>query len=409
MSERQPFLQAQVKNRGVTRAQPELPVVTDNDRGLLARVIHGRIWLLLGLVLLGTITLLVLSNESLAGPGKAPTRQLFPTPALANGALFREYSLPLEGNEVMRPAIDGQGRIWFGAMGQNALVVFDPHTRTFEYLTPPRGHHGIMGIQVAPDNTIWFAEQYANYIGHYFPATGRYQLYPLPWITVPDPGQTGQKLSLPSAPNELALDAHGDVWFTEFNADRLGRLDPRTGRMQHYLLAPKPSVQTLYPYGVAIDELGNVWFTESGNNQLGRFDPKTGALHVVAVPDSHALTMEIASDEQGSLWVTSFTPGLLFRYEPGTGTFTKYTVSLRGKDRGTLYGLLVPTSVDVWVTILAEDMLAHLDVRTGRFLYYPIPAAGSLPLGLAMDANQNLWFTGLDRVGMLQPARPISQ
>lgn len=409
MSERQPFLQAQVKNREVTRAQPELPVVTDNDRGPLARVIHGRTLLLLGLVLLGTITLLVLSNVSLAGPGKAPTRQLFPTPALANGALFREYSLPLKGNEVMRPAIDGQGRIWFGAMGQNALVVFDPHTRTFEYLTPPRGHHGIMGVQVAPDDTIWFAEQYANYIGHYFPTVGRYQIYPLPWITVPDPGQTGQKLSLPSAPNELALDAHGEVWFTEFNADRLGRLDPRTGRMQHYLLSPKPSVQTLYPYGITIDTRGNVWFTESGNNQLGSLDPKTGALHVFAVPDSQALTMEIATDGQGSLWVTTFTPGLLIRFEPGTMKFTTYTVEWGANPRGTLYGLLVPASGDVWVTILAANMLAHLDVRTGRFLYYRIPAPGSLPLGLAIDANQNLWYTGLDKIGMLHPARPISQ
>jgi len=128
-----------------------------------------------------------------------------------------------------------------------------------------------------------------------------------------------------------------------------------------------------------------------------------------AVPDPHALTMEIASDEQGSLWVTSFTPGLLFRYEPHSGTFTTYTVSLRGNERGTLYGLLVPTSSDVWVTILAANMLAHLDVRTGRFLFYRIPAPGSLPLGLAMDANQNLWFTGLDKIGMLHPARPISQ
>ena len=358
--------------------------------------------------MLGAISLMILSYHSLAGSGKAPAKQFFPKSASADGGPVREYALRKE-SEVMRPAIDQQGRIWFGAMGQNALVVFDTRTRTFKYLTPPRGRHGIMGVQVAPDDTIWFAEQYANYIGHYFPGAGRYQIYSLPWITIPDPGHAIQKLSLPSAPNELALDAHGDVWFTEFNADSLGRLDPRTGRMQHYFLSPKPSVQTLYPYGVTVDRQGNVWFTESGNNQVGRLEPTTGAIHVFAVPDPDALTMEIASDEQGFLWVTSFTPGLLFRYEPHTGTFTTYTVSLRGNERGTLYGLLVTTSGDVWVTILAANMLAHLDVRTGRFLFYRIPAPGSLPLGLAMDANQNLWFTGLDKIGMLHPARPISQ
>jgi virginiamycin B lyase len=403
MSKKQQFLQPQLKGNEVTSVQTA-PIVTEDHRGLSARVIRSRTWLLLGMALLGIITLLVLSNETLSGSGKVPARQVSPIPALADRGLFREYPLPLRGNEVMRPAVDHRGRIWFGAMGENALVIFDPRTLTFQYLAPPGGHHGIMGVLVAPDDTIWFAEQYANYLGHYFPTTGSYQIYLLPWISIPDPGHAGQKLSLPSAPNELALDAHGDVWFTEFNADRLGHLDPRTGRMNHYPLSSKKSVQSLYPYGVTVDSLGNVWFTESGSNQLGRLDAGTGALHLFTVPDAHALTMEIASDGQGSIWVTSFTPGLLFRFEPGTRTFTTYTVSLSGNERGTLYGLLA-TKSGVWVTILAENMIAHLDVATGRFMYYRIPASGTLPLGLAMDANQNLWFTGDDKIGKLHPAR----
>jgi streptogramin lyase len=130
---------------------------------------------------------------------------------------------------------------------------------------------------------------------------------------------------------------------------------------------------------------------------------------VFAVPDTHTHTMEIARNGQGSLWITSSTPGLLFHDEPGTGTCTTYTDSVRGNERGALYGLLVPTSGDVWVTILTDDMIAHLDVPTGHFLSYRISTSGSLPLGLVMDANQNLWFTGMDRIGMLHPARSLSQ
>lgn len=260
-----------------------------------------------------------------------------------------------------------------------------------------QGRHGIMGVQVAPDDTIWFAEQSANYLGHYFPATGHYQLYPLPRLMIPDPAHAGQVLSLPSAPNELALDAHGTVWFTEFSADRLGRLDPRTGLMRHYLLSAKATVQTLYPYSVTVDPQGVVWFTESGTNQLGRLDPTTGTLHLFAVPDPHALLMEIASDVQGTIWVTSFTPGLLFRLSPGTGTFTSYTAPLSGSERSALYGLLVTSLGDVWVTMLAENVIARLDVAAGHFIYYRIPSPGTLPLGLAMDANQNLCLPGLTR------------
>src|SRR5438477_10589279 len=362
MSERHTFPQSQLKGSKGVQTQPALPI-SDAHRGPTIRSIHRLIWLLLGFVLVGVVSLMILSYHSIAVPGKAPASQIFPTSELAGGGLVREYALR-KGSEPMRPAIDQQGRIWFGAMGQNALVVFNPHVQTFQYLTPPRGRHGIMGVVVASDDTIWFAEQYANYIGHYFPATKHYQIYPLPWISIPDPGRNGLQRSLPSAPNELALDAHGDVWFTEFNADRLGWLDPRTGHMRHYPLSAKMSVQTLYPYGVTVDPQGMVWFTESGTNQLGRLDPTTGALQLFAVPDPHALLMEIASDRQGTLWETTFTPGLLFRFKPVTKTFTVYTAPLSGSERSALYGLLVTRSGGVWVTILAENVIARLDIAT---------------------------------------------
>jgi streptogramin lyase len=303
----------------------------------------------------------------------------------------------------MRPAIDHQGRVWFGAMGQDALVVFDPRTQTFRYLIPPHGHHGIMGVQVAPDDTIWFAEQVANYLGHYIPATGKYQLYPLPRLTIPDPAHAGQTLSLPSAPNELALDAHGAVWFTDFNDDSLGRLDPHTGLLHYYPLSTQTSVQTLYPYGVTVDSQGMVWFTESGTNQFGRLDPTTGRVQLFAVPDPHALLMEIANDGQGTIWVTSFTPGLLFRFRPGTRTYTTYTTPFTGDQQSALYGLLVTSSGEVWVTMLAENVIARLDAAASRFVYYRIPTSDTLPLGLAMDENQRLWFTGVDKIGVLHP------
>jgi streptogramin lyase len=116
--------------------------------------------------------------------------------------------------------------------------------------------------------------------------------------------------------------------------------------------------------------------------------------------------MEIASDRQGTLWVTAFTPGLLFRFKPVTKTFTVYTAPLSGSERSALYGLLVTRSGGVWVTILAENVIARLDVATSRFIYYRIPTPGSLPLGITMDTKQHLWFTGIDKIGMLRPERP---
>ena len=199
------------------------------------------------------------ANPSNTGPNNSQTPL---SPFIGRGT-FREFPLPQSNSGLMRPAIDSQGRIWFGEMGRNYLAVFDPHTQTFQQITPPHGQSGSMGIVVALDDSIWFAEQYANYIGHYIPTMKTFQTYSLPKLTVPDPGNPGKTLILPSAPNDLALDKHGNIWFTELNADSLGKLDPTTGHIQQYPLAANKSVQKLNPYGIAVTSEGMIWFTES--------------------------------------------------------------------------------------------------------------------------------------------------
>jgi hypothetical protein len=46
---------------------------------------------------------------------------------------------------------------------------------------------------------------------------------------------------------------------------------------------------------------------------------------------------------------------------------------------------------------------ADEDVAACRFAYYHIHTRGSLPVGLTMDASQSLWFTGVDKIGLLLP------
>jgi virginiamycin B lyase len=340
---------------------------------------------------------------SAIGPIDSPTIHSQPntTPSIMAMGNFREYSLPMSNSGLMRPAIDHAGRIWFGEMGHNFLAVFDPHSQKFQQIRPPRGRSGIMGVEVASDDTIWFAEQYANYIGHYFPTTGQFQTYPLPTLTLPDPGNSGQTLTLPSAPNDLALDQKGNIWFTELNADALGRLDTHSGLIQQYPLSVKGSAQTLNPYGIAIDPKGMVWFTEASTNHIGRLDPTTGYFSYFTMQGSATPLMEIASDAHGIIWATSFSSGLLLSFNPDTGKFTSYHAS----STGGLYGIVITPTGQVWVTISAENVIAHLDITANRFIDYTIPTNSSLPLGVVVGANNMLWFTeaGSDKIGMLQP------
>jgi len=230
-------------------------------------------------------------------------------------------------------------------------------------------------------------------------------IYPLPTITVPDPSHAGKTLTLPSAPNDLALDAHGNAWFTELNAGALGRLDTHTGFVQQYPLAGNKDVQALFPYGVTVDQQGMVWFTEPSGSHIGRLDPATGGIRLFTPPGPNVALMEIASDTHGVIWATSFGSGLLLSLNPRTGTFTAYYVpSTEGTGAGALYGLVVTPDNNVWVTVSAENAIARLDVAAHRFTPYRIPTDSSLPIGIVAGANHTLWFTeaGSNSVGMMQ-------
>jgi len=339
-------------------------------------------------------------------PTPATTRQQSNTTSatMAIGS-FQEYTLPQANSDMMRPAIDHQGHIWFGEMGHNYLASFDPQTQNFQQMTPPRGANGIMGIAVAPDDTIWFAEQYANYIGHYVPTSHHYHIYNLPTLIAPDPSNKNNTLTLPSAPNDIALDAHGNVWFTEMNADALGRLDTKTGLIKQYPISAQKSIQALNPYGITIDQQGIIWFTESSTNRICRLDPATGDVRLFSMQGSTSPLMEIANDQHGSIWATSFNSGLLLKLNSATGIFTPYNAPYTGNVAGGSYGLTVTPDGEVWATITAENVIARLDVTANHFLYYRIPTPASLPLGIVMGANHTLWFTeaGSNKIGMLKP------
>lgn len=330
-----------------------------------------------------------------------------PTPSLSainDNGLFREYPLPQSNDGLMRPAIDHRGRIWFGEMTRNRLAVFDPRTHAFQQITPPHGESGIMGVAVAGDDTIWFAEQYANYIGHFFPSSGQFAIYTLPEFTVPDPGDPQKTLSLPSAPNDIVIDARGAVWFTELNAGTIGKLDPRNGHLTQYLLAAnKAQAQLIDPYGITVDPQGMIWFTEIGGKRIGRLNPQNGAISYFSQAALTSALMEIAADERGTLWITSFNSNLLLSFDPRTGLFTPHYAPGEGRGSGGIYGVTFDAEGQVWVTLAAQNAIAQFDIAARRFTDYPIPTAGSLPLGIVSGPSHQLWFTeaGSNMIGML--------
>jgi virginiamycin B lyase len=82
-------------------------------------------------------------------------------------------------------------------------------------------------------------------------------------------------------PHDPAVGPDGALWFTEQMANKLGRLDPKTGTMQEY---PLPTDKNSGPHGLVADKEGNIWFTANFGGYIGKLDPRTGKVTEYKMP-----------------------------------------------------------------------------------------------------------------------------
>src|SRR5436305_14831944 len=112
----------------------------------------------------------------------------------------------------------------------------------------PTAGAGLVGIAPGPDGNVWFTEYSANNIGRITP-TGAITEFPLP---TPN-----------SYPNWLTSGPDGNIWFSE--ASHIGRITSN-GTITEY---PLPA-----PRGLVTGADGNLWIVvEGAGAKIGRFVP----------------------------------------------------------------------------------------------------------------------------------------
>jgi hypothetical protein len=97
-----------------------------------------------------------------------------------------------------------------------------------------------------------------------------------------------------SAPLFITTGADGNLWFTEGNADQIGRITPAG------VLTEFPLTLNSLPRGITAGPDGNLWFTEFLNEKIGQMTTGGALLHEFPVSGSEDI--EVGPD--GSLWFT---------------------------------------------------------------------------------------------------------
>ena len=141
--------------------------------------------------------------------------------------------------------------------------------------------------------------------------------------------------------------------------------------------------------GIAIGPDGNVWFTEFLSNKIGRLT-RDGVVTEFQLPTSNAYPLKIAAAVDG-LWFTEWNASKIGRIGLD-GVITEIDLPTAG---ATPYGLVVAGDGSVWIAEIVGNSIAHLQVD-GTIEEFPVPTQFAQPLDLAIGIDGSIWFTELD-------------
>jgi virginiamycin B lyase len=199
-------------------------------------------------------------------------------------------------------------------------------------------------------------------------------------------------------PHDVAPAPDGTVWYTGQRAGHLGRLDPKSGKVEVIPLGEGSA-----PHGVVVGPDGAAWVTDSGLNANVRVDPKTKEVKVFPLPKEFpgANLNTGTFDKKGIYWFTGQS-GVYGRVDPASGKTDAWKAP---RGRGP-YGIATTPSGEVWYASLAGDHLAKIDPVTGEASVVEPPRKGLGPRRVWADSKGMLWvsFWQSGEVGRYDPA-----
>ena len=229
-------------------------------------------------------------------------------------------------------------------------------------------------LTLSPDGSVWFTEEAADKIGKLNPKTGEFKEYPL----------TGE---VHAAPQGIAADHSGNIWFAASSRSFIGKLEPSTGKISVFKM---PDPEGTDPESLAFDKKGILWFTAQNANMVGKLDPASGAITLKPVPSRNARPTGILVLQQGNPIFAE--PGANKIGSVMPDSFTVHDFSLPPGTRSRRVAI-APDDNTLYFTDIMSGNLGKLDISIGAMLMFPTPSGGeSAPYGLTIAADGAIWY-----------------
>lgn len=224
-----------------------------------------------------------------------------------------------------------------------AVLLSGPATVTIKEWSAPTLGSRPHDSHAAADGSIWWTGQYANKLGRLDPRTGQIREFDVP---------------ANSQPHGLVEDPQGQIWYTGIQKGVIGRLDPRTGQVREY---PVSEPGTRGPHTPVLDpRTGHLFFTlQSGH--VGRLNTANGEMSIAKTPSDNTYPYGIRLNSQGVPWYVDFRGNRVGTVDPRTMVITEFM--LPHTDARPRRLTITPDDI-IYYTDFARGMLGRFDPKT---------------------------------------------
>jgi virginiamycin B lyase len=214
-------------------------------------------------------------------------------------------------------------------------------------------------------------------------------------------------------PHDVIVDRDGQVWYSDFGAQFVGVMDPKSGETKDIAV---PVIRPEQPKGgldIEFDPDGNIWLAMMYQAGISRIDRKTHEVTVYPFPKEWISTSAQASmvspmhsNADGKVWTNNQEDNLNYRLDVATGRFENLgQAKTPGGKQIRAYGMPTDHQNNLYQLEFGGHSIGRRDAKTLEVTIWPTSTALSRPRRGRVDEQNRLWFAqyGGNGIGMFDP------
>jgi hypothetical protein len=191
----------------------------------------------------------------------------------------------------------------------------------------------------------------------------------------------------------------GNLWFTELNGNKIGRITTAGTVTEFGGLTANSQ-----PVAITTGPDGNLWFVENVGNRIGRMTPAGALTGEFPVPTANSHPEEITAGPDGNLWFTEGSGNKIGRISTAGVILAEYPLPA-----GSVFPFYITAGPDgnLWFTETTSTNRIARITPGGAIAEFPVPTPNSGPTGITTGPDGNLWYTEgyTDKIGRVELLR----